>query len=1165
VRLHALHLRGFKSFADPIHLPLHHRLMTVIGPNGCGKSNIADALRWLVGEQKSRLLRIEKTDNLIFNGSARRKPLPYAEVSLEVADFSPELPRVIFTKRVHRGGDIEYLINNQSARLKDFLSYFWEMGLSPHSFLDGGQVEALIQDRGGARRALLESLAGIEKYHHQRKELLTEIEKTRQSLSEVDHLIAQLSQQILLLTQQAQRVEKYHALKDQYQTLLKNYIAAEVAYYRRQIAQIAKEEEALTQSLQTLEKELELLRLQLREDKRAAIQQELSLIRAAHEELLRRQQRLSQEESRLQERIAQLQKQRQDIAEETAHRHRQEKDMQATEAENLAQLEALAQQRAALLAEVEALLQTIEAEKTHQQSIQQAYQSLQQEIEKTKQELSRLSAEKNRWEAQKAAVEREKQKISAYLERLRESQATAQAELAQKGEEIATLRQNLEEATAAYQELEKRRNAIEQELAALRRQLGTVEADLRGKVSERTALESLFREAAHWPPALRRLIQAHPDKLLPLESVLYASEAILPLLAFLLRIEPLTLCLSDPALLPEVEKALAQEKEGLFQVFLSSALPQPEAVPPAPLPEAWHLSSHIQTLPGWEALPHLLWGNIWVVQHPEPPPPHLRYLHPEKKLLRAAYYTHYFLGVPKTAHIGLPHRIQALREVESTLTQQIHLLKSQVEERAASLRALPLDAAKKTMQEAQQKLIAAEKAFAQIEARLTEAQKALSVEEGRLQALQSEEAQHQQRLQPIEDALAHAQRRLADLEEKRQALSQQNEAYQKKLQNLSAHQAEKRYQLAQIEERLRQEEKHQRLLHQQLSEVRKRLTYLRDQEARLMQELTTAQANLSETQKALAQAQADTENIANRRKGFETELQSAEKSYKEIESTLYQQLSQREALLERRNRLVARRQEAEHRIQMMTQRLEMEVSLSLGDLPEAPGSRLSADEVERQLQTLRQQMTDLGELNFEAFTTLQQEKARMESYQSQRADISQALERLEKLLITLDREAAQRFTDTFEAVRQAFIRQFRELFSEEDTCDLVLVEPDKPLSSGIDIIARPRGKRPLSITQLSGGEKALTVLALLMGMLSIRPPALIILDEVDASLDDVNADKFGRLLRRFGEVSQILVITHNKITMSYAEVLYGVTMPEPGVSTVLGVEMAQALQSVSAA
>jgi chromosome segregation protein len=250
---------------------------------------------------------------------------------------------------------------------------------------------------------------------------------------------------------------------------------------------------------------------------------------------------------------------------------------------------------------------------------------------------------------------------------------------------------------------------------------------------------------------------------------------------------------------------------------------------------------------------------------------------------------------------------------------------------------------------------------------------------------------------------------------------------------------------------------------------------------------------------------------------------------------------------------------------MLAQRLQMETGLALSNLPDEPTARLPAEQVEHQLQNLRQEMSHLGELNFEAFSTLQQEKARMDSLQTQKTDISLTLEQLEKLLLHLDREAAQRFTDTFEAVRQAFIRQFRELFSEEDTCDMLLVEPDNPLSSAIDIIAKPRGKRPLSITQLSGGEKALTVLALLMGILSIRPPALIILDEVDAPLDDINADKFGRLLRRFSERSPLLVITHNKITMSYAEVLYGVTMPEPGVSTLLGVELSQALQPVPTA
>ncbi len=1164
MRLTALELRGFKSFADPIQIPLDRRLIVVIGPNGCGKSNIADALRWIVGEQKSRLLRIEKADNLIFNGSARRKPLPYAEVSLEVREFSPELPRLTFTKRVHRLGDTEYLINGQSARLRDFLNYFWEMGLSPHSFLDGGQVEALIQDRSGARRALLESLAGIEKYHHQRRELLIEIDKTRQSLSEVEHLIAQLLQQISLLTQQAERVEKYQALKKTYQSLLAQYIAGEISYFRRQISQLTKEEEAITPSLQKLEKEIEILRLQLKEDKRVPLREELSFIRAAHEELLKRIQRFSQEESRLQERLTQLQKQLKDLEEESVHRQRQEKELQTTEAENLSQLEFLAQKRATLFAEVDALRQKIEAEKGRQQEFQTAYQQAVQQAEQVRQEITRLSAEKNRWEAQKAAMERERYNLNEHLHQRREDRAACQAELTRKTAEIEALRQRLVEATATYQNLEKAKAELEQELATLRRELSGVEAELRARVSERTALESLLREAAYWPPALRRLIQAHPDKLLPLESVVYAEEAILPLLAWLLRLEPLTLCLSDSALLPEVEEALAREKEGLFQILLPPVILASEPALP-PVPHAWRLADRIRTLPEWASLPEALWGDVWVVSKEPSPWSGFRYLYPEKKTLYTPRGLYRFLGVPKTAHIGLPHRILSLREAEAGVSSRITQLKALIEERMASLRALPIETAKNAVEEERRQLITAEKVLAQTEARLTEIQKTLEAQEARLKALQADEAQHQQRLRPITDALEAAEKHSMDFAKQIKALAKQAETQQKVLQEHLAQQSEKRYHLVQLEERLRQEEKHQGLIHQQLSEVRKRLSYLADQRERLMQAVTEAQTQLAEVRKLLQQVQSEAEAIADRRKSREKALEAAEATCKHIEATLTNQLSQREALLERRNRLLSRRQEAEHRIQILAQRLEMETGIRLSELPEVQSARLPADSVEQQLHKLRQEMSSLGELNFEVFTTLQKEKERMESLRSQKADISSAVERLENLLVRLDREAARRFTETFEAVREAFRRQFRALFSEEDTCDMLLVEPDKPLSSAVEIIARPRGKRPLSITQLSGGEKALTVLALLVGVLSIRPPALTILDEVDAPLDDVNADKFGQLLRRFSEVGQLLVITHNKITMSYAEVLYGVTMPEPGVSTLLGVELSQALQSVSVA
>ncbi|MCS7189721.1 MAG: AAA family ATPase, partial [Bacteroidia bacterium] len=199
MRLRSLELRGFKSFAEPTKIPLRASLIGIVGPNGCGKSNIAEALRWLLGEQKSKLLRIEKSDNLIFNGTQNRKPLPFAEVGLEIEDFSPELPVLSFRKRIHRDGEIEYFINENHSKLKEFLNYFWQIGITPQGIIDGNQVEAIIQDRGGARRSIIESLAGIEKYDYHKREVLVELEKATLALGQIENLLTEIKQQAEIL------------------------------------------------------------------------------------------------------------------------------------------------------------------------------------------------------------------------------------------------------------------------------------------------------------------------------------------------------------------------------------------------------------------------------------------------------------------------------------------------------------------------------------------------------------------------------------------------------------------------------------------------------------------------------------------------------------------------------------------------------------------------------------------------------------------------------------------------------------------------------------------------------------------------------------------------------------------------------------------------------
>ncbi len=1126
----------------------------IVGPNGCGKSNIADAFRWIIGESKHRLLRIEKVENLIFNGSARRKSLPYAEVELQVADISPELPQLTFTKRVHRTGETDYLINGTPARLKDFLRYFWEMGLSSHSILDGGQVEALIQDRANARRNLLESLAGTEKYHHQRRDLVAEIEKTRQGLSEVQHLLAELSSQIALLAQQAARVEAYQKLKAAYRELLVRFVHGEISHYQSQIEQTQKEEAAFLQQIKAIEEEMDLCKTQLRDDPRESLRQQLSLVRAAQDTLTSEIQRFSQEESRLEERLSHLNKQLIAVSEERVHRQRQKEELKVHENENLMQRQAIHQRRLKLHEEVESLRLKLEAQKAHLRNQQTQYQDLLSRIQALQKQQASYVMEKNRWEAQAEAYRREEEAIRAALQQGQDKVTNYQAEASQKKTVFASLKAKLDKAVSDLRAIQKTQVEIQAAWDAGQRDITALEAAHRAKVSERTALESLLREAVDWPPRLRRLLRAHPETLLPLESVFYADEKGLALLAMLLRLEPLTLCVASEALMPTVLEAISQEAEGLIRLIpvickVSSQTPTP------PHPEALHLPTLVKPLPRLEGLAEMIWGDVWVVPTPLTPPVGYRYLHLEKRLLLTPIGTYHFLGLPKIAHIGLPHRIAALRAQEQAQQTQLSALQAKQAERRAALQALPLQAAKEAVERLQQAFLTEEKALVLVETRLSEAQKLLTQTEQRLEALQEMQLTHQAHLDSILAALQEVETQIQQLQVQAQAAAAQEAHLQTQVHALSTEYQEQRHQLIQVEERLRQEEKHQKLMAQQMEEVRKRLAYLTDQETRYGQEYEATQSRIEEVRMALLTHCAEAESVSQRCAAIEKELATAESALKAIETQLLAHQARREQLLERLHRLQNRRQDAHHHMQMLAQRLHVETDLHLTDLKGVPPARLSAQEVEARLQALRTEMNALGELNFEAFSALETQKARLSSLQEQKRDIETALSQLEQVLSHLDREAEQRFSQAFEAVRAAFTKQFREIFSEEDTCDLVLVEPEKPLSSPIEIIAKPRGKRPLSLNQLSGGEKALTVLALLMGVLSIRPPAITILDEVDAPLDDLNAEKFGQLLRRFSEHSQVLVITHNKITISHAEVLYGVTMPEPGVSAILGVEM----------
>ncbi|MCS6896017.1 MAG: AAA family ATPase [Bacteroidia bacterium] len=1140
MRLRALELRGFKSFAEAVKLPLDARLIGIVGPNGCGKSNIADALRWIMGEQKNRLLRIEKADNLIFNGSQRRKPLPFAEVTLEVEDFSPELPRLTFTRRVYRTGESEYFLNNTPARLKDFLNYFWQVGLSPQSILDGGQVEALIQDRGGARRALIESLAGIERYHHHKKELLAELEKTQSALSQIENLLTELRQQIKTLTSQAEKVATYQKLKQAYRELLSAWISQELAAIAKAEAQHSEQNHTQEETFKVLRLEIEQLelRIQALEERYASLED--TSVEAAYETLRTEYQTILREESRFSERLKHLERQEREISEEKALRHRQREELHTEEQTFRQKQEALStsyNEKQALLTTISSQLQTIQADlrKLESQARERAEQQRQLETEQRRLLNSRqtLEATMRPLVERLQQVEREQDSLQNALHTLTQERETNTEKLKALQQEFQTLQQHLQALTAYH-------SVLVREKDNLRQRLHQLQARLQGLKSQREGLEALLARNDGWPTYLIKLRELG-IQFWRTEDIFFAEEEELPYLSLLLRIELPTLWVTNPSDAEVIHQFLQDKKEGIFAVRLY----QPSKTQAGP---AW--LSKFQTLEGFEGLAEYLWGDVGWEGEAKP-----RQLSANRREMRLPDGRLYFLSETPTQHIGLPHRIRKLQVEEKRLSQHVAILRQEIGTIEQVLARLPLQAYRQKLETTRKATAQAEKDLSAVQIRLEETQKRQQALLQDAHQLTQKQAQITAELNALKPAIENIQQQLVALTAENDTLHQQTSALHQQYGQLQKTHQELRFAIVQIENELKSTENAQKLTLQQLNEVQKRLRTLAEKEASLKEELLRTQRELQILAERKLTLEPQIQNLSERLSSFRQQKKEIEAQLSTLRKDLSEKQHKKDSLQSAIARYEARQAELSQRKALLLQRLSVELELTPESLPAPPSQRLKSEEVERQLQRIKEQIAHLGELNFEAAATLESLIQRETEIVREKTDIEHTFSNLKQLLGSLDKEAQEKFLSTFEAVRQRFIQLFQGLFAEGDTCDMVLLHPQSPLTSEIEIIARPKGKRPISLQQLSGGEKALTALSLLFATFAVHASALCILDEADAALDDVNTHKFGQLLRRVSETTPVLVITHNKITMSYCERLYGVTMPEPGVSTVLAVDM----------
>jgi chromosome segregation protein len=1152
MKLTKLELAGFKSFADTVTLSFQDGVTGIVGPNGCGKSNVSDAVRWVLGEQSARTLRGGKMEDVIFQGSAARRPVNVTEVSLFLDNSDGDLPiayrEVQITRRLSRSGQSDYLLNGTVVRLRDIQDLLRGTGLSTDAgvVIEARMIEWLLSDRAEDRRALFEEAAGIGLYRDRRQTTERRLEETAGDLQRVEDLIAEVQSQLRSLARQKGKAERYARLMEE-------KFAVQLTHGRRLLADLGTQMDTSQRRHAELERELPLAReglLRLEEQR-----EEAARARARAEtqrtEIARRLGDVRLELGKLDgdlalaaERLANAAARKLRAAEERrqteSRRQQASRDREAAQSEHAASLA----ERERIQLELAARTEAEQDARLRLGEQRQAVRQLEEEIQKRVQTLRALEGERHSLESELAS--------------LREQDTTAQArrQAAQAEQEIAERRRAEALDVAERRAQEARRLAGEAErtrhlVGELRRREALERADRRGAeealaqlTARRQALEELERDRVGLAPGAAALLAARER----------FGDAILGPLSDFIRTRREDAELAERLLGEWVHAVLVRQSSAIPAIQAWHAGEQPGAIMLLPLDQgpsgnggAGPLGDRLYAQGPAEAWVRSLLAGCEV-------------LDPEGRALRR----------PNGAVLlaGAPSPSGPLR-------------------RRAELESLGNEVA-----EAQGALHRADLALGATVARLAEAET-----DREAAGHAADHAREAERLAVAarEDAIriAHAvTRELTDADAHVRSLAERIERAERRLQEIDAGLTEGDLTRARLDEQLglgralladleaRQEAARDARVHWQVQEAQLAARHDAAQAAldRALQLGGDAELAALSLAEELGRIESDTaalavqqaqwiEARAERRVAVEeleaataeadTAVQRAQESLEEAERTLHETRERVEHLTEEYHRLEIEMTEAAGRRRSIVERLETEWKKPVDTLlAEAPTLDLDLETLEREAQRIADALETIGPVNALAVEEHAEEAKRLEFLAAQRDDLVAARGSLQQAIREIDGTARAMFMETFTAVRANFLHVFQTLFGGGE-CDLRLTNPEDPLESEIDIHAAPRGKRVQRIHLLSTGERYLVAVSLLFSIYLTKPSPFCLMDEVDAPLDDANVGRFIRLLDEFKQSTQFIVITHNPRTMQAAEAVYGVTMQEPGVSTIVGVRLAE--------
>ncbi|MDE3248077.1 MAG: chromosome segregation protein SMC [Bacteroidota bacterium] len=1169
MRLKSLEIKGFKSFADKTVLNFDEGITGVIGPNGCGKSNIIDSIRWVIGEQKISHLRSENLDSLVFNGSKTRSASGLAEVSLTFENTRNLLPTefntVTVTRKFYKSGESEYRLNDVQCRLKDIQNLFMDTGVSTDSYaiIELGMVDEIIKDKENSRRRMLEQAAGITIYKTRKREAKQKLDATEQDIARIEDLLFEINNQLKSLENQAKKAEKYHEIKKEYREHSIELAKASLEGFNTTYRELNEQSESETNKKLQLEAAIATAEASLEQERVGFIDKERALQSMQHEfnELLQQLRTKENEKNLAGQRLNFLQEK---LANLEAFLQKSEGQLKGLEesilfteqqgTEEQLKLETLQLQLEELKAGVEEKRRVFDEKRGHVDSLRS----------------ENLSIQRNQFEAEKkvAVADTSIQNLQRAIGQIEEEREVRASQLKQLEEERRVKEDELESRKKDLQQLqdhhERTREQILQtqgELETLRQQLADENRKLDSRRNEYDLLKSLIDSMEGYPDSVKFLHNnSNWNHTAPiLSDIIYVKEEYRAAVENVLEPYLNYYVVNNLQEGLQAVHLLDDNKKGKANFFLLDKLNNESPV----------ASSHVidDTIPAMDVIEvdekyrnlavHLL-GNVFIAGSEEALANSNGSVVLEKhgKYVKGKYsLTGGSVGLFEGKKIGRAKNLEKLAEEIQAQEGVVNLLKAEIQFKHNEVVGFNEQLKETAIKQAQEDI-----------SRLTNFVFSLENKTENLHALQGTSQNRLEELQltleetagGVEGVRKEWMQLVTTLNELREKLRDSEDSYKAIEADYNAVMTGYNDFNLQV---TRQQSKIN-ALKQELVFKNNQLEDLRTQIEANASQLKQTTESITESSEKLQTAEQEHIELLRRKEAEEQSLNEADQSYYNLRNALNEKESELRHTVKEREQsehLLAeikdRLNELKLQLAGMKERLQVEFRINLDDIIDQPRlTETPVEELQEKSDRMKKRLENLGEVNPTAIEAFQEMKKRYDFILEQKNDLVTAKDSLLQTIQEVEATANQAFLDTFNQVRENFQKVFKALFTEDDTADMVLENPENLAETGIDIIAKPKGKRPSSISQLSGGEKTLTATALLFAIYLIKPAPFCILDEVDAPLDDANVGKFTNMIRRFSEESQFIIVTHNKQTMGAVDVIYGVTMQEPGVSKLVPVD-----------